>query len=68
MDISETDIAEKALARGGALVDDAYKILLELRQELKPGGKIINYYKIKEVLDFRGATIPTQRNIFEEKK
>ncbi len=67
MDISETDIAEKALARGGALVDDAYKIRLELRQELKPGGKITNYYKIMEVLDFRGATIPTQRNIFEEK-
>ena len=33
IDISETDIAYNALKRGGAMVDDAYRVELELTQE-----------------------------------
>ncbi len=64
MDISETDIAARAILRGGALMDDAYRVRLELTQEHTPNGDIKNSYKIKEVLDFRPASLPTQTDAF----
>ena len=52
IDISETDIAEKAIARGGALVNDRYKVKLEITQTITPSGRTKNRYKIKEVIEF----------------
>ncbi|MBA3755082.1 MAG: hypothetical protein H0X02_02120 [Nitrosomonas sp.] len=67
MDISETDIAERAINRGGALMHDAYYVRLELRQEHKSNNKITTEYKIKEVLEFRPGRIEFQRDIFDDK-
>lgn len=51
-DISDTDIAEKAFARGGAAVGDVYKVMLLISQYYTPTGLIRNKHKITEVLDF----------------
>jgi hypothetical protein len=68
MDITETEIASQAIARGGAMMDDAYRVHLELRQQHLPGGDIRNSYKIKEVLDFKAARLPHQLDVFSAKK
>jgi hypothetical protein len=60
MDIRDTQIVEMALMRGGALVDDAYRVELEITQEHKPNGTITNHYKIKKVLEFRPSKLPYQ--------
>jgi hypothetical protein len=60
MDISETDIAAMPMKRGGAMIDDAFCVELELTQELKQSVPIINHYKIKRVLDFKPARLPLQ--------
>lgn len=39
-DISETTIAEDAITRGGALVNDLYKVKMEVTQHLTEGGQI----------------------------
>lgn len=65
IDISETNIAEEAIRRGGAMVDDAYRVRLEIVQEHKPSGGILNHYKIKEVLEFRPARLPYQHDAFK---
>jgi hypothetical protein len=65
MDISETQIAADAMKRGGALVDDAYRVRLEITQELKESGKIVNHYKVKEVIDFRPSRHPIQSDAFK---
>lgn len=67
MDITATDIAAKAIQRGGAMIDDAYYVRLEIRQEHKGGGKITNHFKIVEVLDFKASRLPYQRDIFRDK-
>lgn len=64
MDISETDIARLAMKRGGAMIDDAYKVRLEIVQEHKPSGTIVNHYKIKKVLEFKPARLPFQTDAF----
>lgn len=55
-DISGTDIAARALERGGVAVHDAYKVVMEVTQHVTPTGQIRNSYKIVEVQDF----IPAQ--------
>lgn len=66
MDISETDIAAKALARGGALIDDTYKVILEIQQTKTPSGKFSVKYKIKEVLEFHPAKMRSQDDWISE--
>ena len=60
MDISETDIAKRAIERGGALIDDTYKVILEIQQVKTPTGRFTMKYKIKKVLEFHPAKIKTQ--------
>ena len=60
MNISDTDIAEKAMERGGALADDLYKVRLEIRQSVSTNGRIKNHYKILSVIDFTPAKRRTQ--------
>jgi hypothetical protein len=52
-DISETTIAEDAITRGGALVNDLYKVKMEVTQHLTEGGQIRLEHKIIDVIDFR---------------
>jgi len=67
MDITETDIASQAMKRGGAMVDDAYRVELEIVQEIKPGSSTFsNFYKIKRVLDFKPARVPFQSDTFKD--
>lgn len=54
-DISETTIAHDAIARGGALINDLYKVKLEVIQHLTKGGNLRPEYKVLEVVDFRAA-------------
>lgn len=56
MDISETDIAAIVMERGGVMIDDAFLVELEITQELRQVGPILNHYKIKKVLDSRFAS------------
>ena len=65
MDISDTNIAEDAINRGGALIDDTYFVRLEIRQEHTSSGRINNHYKIMEVLDFKPANISAQSEMFK---
>ncbi len=67
MDLSETEIAKKAIERGGTSVDDIYRVRLEITQVTTPAGKIKNRYKIKEVLEFRQVNLPKQIELFEKK-
>ncbi len=54
-DISETSIAHDALVRGGALVNDLYKVKMEVKQHFTKGGTVRTDYKIISVIDFRPA-------------
>ena len=54
-DISETAIARDAIQRGGALVNDLYKVKMEIRQHLTASGNSRVDYKIVRVLDFQPA-------------
>lgn len=60
MDISDTSIAAKAIERGGALIDDTYKVILEIQQTKTESGRFKVKYRIKEVLEFHPAKIKTQ--------
>jgi len=52
-DISETTIAEEALQRGGALVEDSYQVRLEIEVGKTPDGNDKKpTYKVLEVLRF----------------
>ena len=63
VDISETDIAVKAIERGAAFIDDLYEVKLEITQTLTSDGKIRNHYKIKEGVNFKPS--PVQLSLFE---
>jgi len=54
-DISDTNIAKDAIARGGSLINDLYKVKLQITQHLTKGGAIRPEFKILQVLDFREA-------------
>ena len=64
MDISETDIAENAIRRGGALVNDTYKVKLEITLETTQAGKFKNRYRIKEVIEFYPSNLNQQTDMF----
>lgn len=66
MDISETEIAARAIERGGALINDAYHVRLEITQAHR-GGEITNSYRIKEVLEFKPSQIAAQPDMFANK-
>ncbi|GJM05034.1 MAG: hypothetical protein DHS20C09_10250 [marine bacterium B5-7] len=53
--ISETTIAKDAIRRGGAMVNDAYHVELQITQKTVNTGHITNNYKVLKVLDFRPA-------------
>lgn len=60
-DISETNIAANAIARGGVMLDDLYTVKLEITEHETDKGKFRKSYKIKEVLAFKAA--PQQRSL-----
>ncbi len=56
VDISETNIAKNALARGGALVDDSYQVKLEITTPKDAKGRPGKpSYKILQVIKFVGS-------------
>ncbi|MBC6413663.1 MAG: hypothetical protein GDA45_01830 [Chromatiales bacterium] len=60
VDISETDIAQQTMNRGGTRIGDEYKVELEIRQELTLSGRHSYHYKILKVIEFReGPKQPT---------
>jgi hypothetical protein len=65
IDICETDIAQKAIERGGALMNDTYRVLLEIQQTKTASGALSARYKIKKVLEFHPATLPYQQDLLE---
>jgi len=66
MNISETDIAEQAIKRGGAFINDMYQVKLEIKQTTTPGGDIKNHYTIKKVLDFKPTKPAQQQDMFKD--
>lgn len=60
IDISETRIAEEALARGGVNVGDTYKVKIEMIENEVMPGEYKTDYKIKEVLEFSPGIRRTQ--------
>ena len=64
-DISETSIAQDAIDRGGALIDDAYKVKVRLTQTTTDAGKISNHYSIVSVENFSPAPMIKQQRMFE---
>jgi hypothetical protein len=54
-DISQTTIAHDAIARGGAFINDLYKVKMQVTQHFTKGGNLRPEYKILEVIDFRAA-------------
>lgn len=67
-DISETDIAQKAIERGGVLVEDAYQVKLEITTKVDTQGiRQEPEYKVLEVVRFvPGAPPPRQTSIFDK--
>lgn len=51
-DISETNISKDALARGGALAEDAYQVILEIQFSSKKSKQPKPTYKVVKVLKF----------------
>jgi len=66
-DITETTIAKDALQRGGALVNDLYKVKMQIKQHFTKGGAIRLEYKIVSVMDFRSSPQQIKFN-FDEKE
>jgi hypothetical protein len=58
IDISETSIAQDALKRGGAGVNDTYKVQIEMTERETPSGGYRMDYKVKKVHEF----IPGQKS------
>jgi len=62
-DISETHIAQEAIARGGVGIEDAYQVRLQITTEVDADGKRKeSQYKIVEVIRFVQA-LPAARQI-----
>ena len=65
-DISQTTIAQDALNRGGALVDDTYQVRLEIETGKNPSGKAKKpTFKVLKVLRFIPAKPSVQQSIPE---
>ena len=56
VDISETDITQQAMERGGTRAGDQYYVKLEIRQGVTPTGNISNHYKILKVFEFKSGS------------
>jgi len=52
LDISETKIAEEAMARGGVWVGDTYKVKVEMIERMTRKGEYKTEFKVKQVLEF----------------
>jgi hypothetical protein len=66
MDISETKIAEDALARGGAMVNDSYQVKLEITTPIDSEGRPGRAsYKILEVIKFIPGSTESQGSLFD---
>jgi hypothetical protein len=66
-DISETSIAKDALARGGALVDEAYQVKVEITTQVDAQGKKKEpTYKILEVIRFVPSSPVHQDSLFKD--
>jgi hypothetical protein len=65
-DISETNIAQEAIARGGVGVEDAYQVRLEITTEIDShGSKEEPQYKVLQVIRFVPAPPPSiQASLF----
>jgi hypothetical protein len=62
VDISQTNIAEEALRRGGVAIEDAYQVRLEITTQLDAqGNKKESAYKILEVIRFVPASPPMRQ-------
>jgi hypothetical protein len=55
MDVSESNIKDLVLQAGGALVDDKFRVRLQITQKENETGDIVNSYKVGEVLEFHRA-------------
>lgn len=66
MNISETDIAARALERGGALKDDLYRVRLDIQQVVDARGNDQIRYTVKSVLEFHPARIFVQTDWVDE--
>ena len=64
-DISKTSIAQDAIKRGGALMNDEYKVKAKLVQSRTQSGRISNRYSIVSIEDFKPAEIHPQGKLFE---
>ena len=65
-DITETKIAEQAMARGGAMVDDAYEVRIEIKTPKNAKGKKGRpTYKILRVNKFVPGSPSMQASLFE---
>jgi hypothetical protein len=66
VDISATRIAENALSRGGAAVDDSYEVRLEITTQKDAGGrKSPPKYRIIRVNKFVPGSPATQASLFD---
>lgn len=66
IDISGTDIAQKAIERGGALINDSYKVEMQIQQTKTADGGLSARYKINKVIEFFPASIPRQRPLIRD--
>ena len=66
MDITETDIAQKAMERGSTSVGDSYQVRLVMSQKRTSQGRFTASYKIKEVFEFRESTLIHQSDMFNK--
>ena len=65
-DISETTIAADAMARGGASIEDAYQVRLEITTEIDAkGAKKDPKYKILSVVRFVSGQPAIQQSLFQ---
>jgi hypothetical protein len=66
LDISETKIAEDALARGGVSVGDTYKAKIEMTERMTKQGDYKTEFKVKEILDFSPGVRRQQTELFDK--
>lgn len=52
MNVAESNIREVVLNNGGALIDDRFRVLLEITERPNDAGEPTTEYKVLEVLDF----------------
>lgn len=52
MDVSESNVREVVLENGGALVDDWFRVLLQVDVEAAKDSKKVHRYRVLDVLEF----------------